>query len=273
LCAVALGTDTLGSVRIPAAYNGVYGLKPTNDLVPDDGLVALAHQLDCIGPLARSVEDLAAVMAVLAPLQPGGAVARVATLVAVDESEQQVAVRQGFLDAVAGLRELGCEVNQVSTPLLDLTAARMGGFVEAARAAAAIFADDRAAGGISKGFAALMDFGVGASSAAVAKGVEAMAQARNTLNELLIDADVLLLPTAPQAAFPHGRAPVTQADFTGLANIAGLPALSLPAGVDVDGLPVGVQIVGRAGSEATLLALAGRMDAILRGYRTPPSFA
>ena len=59
LCAGALGTDTMGSVRLPAAYCGVYGFKPSNDAVRSDGVVPLSFTLDCVGPLARSVEDLA----------------------------------------------------------------------------------------------------------------------------------------------------------------------------------------------------------------------
>ena len=99
-----------------------------------------------------------------------------------------------------------------------------------------------------------------------------MAAAKAALLQVLETADVILMPTAPQVAFAHGRAPVTQADFTALANIAGLPALSVPAGFDDDGMPVAVQLVGRAGSEATLLALAARLDVVLGTYRRPADF-
>lgn len=273
LCAVALGTDTLGSIRIPASYNGVYGLKPTNGLVASDGLVALAHRLDCIGPLARSVEDLLAVMAVLVPLRAPAKVTRAATLAVVDAAAQEPTVIDGFSRTLVVLRELGISVEQASTHGLDLTGARMGGFIESAREAAVTFGSDRAAGGISSGFAALLDFGACASAEAVAKASAAMDLAHDMLNKVLETFDVLVMPTTPQAAFIHGRAPVTQADFTALANIAGLPALALPSGFNADGLPVGVQIVGRAGSEATLLALAGQIDAKLRGYRWPAAFA
>ena len=92
------------------------------------------------------------------------------------------------------------------------------------------------------------------------------------MHRVLADHDVILLPTTPQAAFAHGRAPVDQAVFTALANIAGLPALSLPAGWSEDKLPVAVQIMGRAGSEACLLALAARLDRVLAAYRAPPGF-
>ena len=119
---------------------------------------------------------------------------------------------------------------------------------------------------------AVFDFGANASREMLAAGDAAIAQAVLTLNGVLSAADIVLMPTTPQAAFVHGKAPVTQADFTGLANIAGLPALSLPSGVSEQGLPVAVQLVGRRGSEATLLALAARLDAALGAYRFPPGF-
>lgn len=272
LCDAALGTDTLGSVRIPAAYNGVYGLKPTGGLVDDRGLVFLARRLDAIGPLARSVADLAAVMAVLTPLGDAETVVRVATLQAVDAATMEPAVREGYAAAMAALGGMGLVVAPVATPGLDLTAVRMAGFIEAAREAAVTFAADRRAGGISKGFAALLDFGAGASAETVKTGQSTLAAARETLLAALDEAEVIVMPTAPQVAFAHGRAPVTQADFTALANVAGLPALSLPAGCDADGLPVGVQLVGRPRGEATLLALAAALDRVLAAYRMPQGF-
>ena len=98
-----------------------------------------------------------------------------------------------------------------------------------------------------------------------------LAAACSTLIEALGSDGVLLMPTTPHAAFAHGtRAPATQADFTGLANIAGLPALALPSGRDAGGLPVSVQIMGPAGSEPALIALARRLDSALNAYAPPP---
>ena len=273
LCTAALGTDTLGSIRIPAAYNGIYGLKPTHGLVPDAGLVFLCRRLDSVGPMARSVADLAALMAVMANLQPAVPVERVAVLEAIEAAEMEPAVRAGYEATKAALAGMGLAPLLLATPGLDLAATRLGAFVEMAREAATTFAADRAAGGISQGFAAMLDFGANAPRAILAAGEAAIAQAVQTMSAALSAADVVLMPTTPQAAFAHGRAPTTQADFTGLANIAGLPALSLPSGVSAEGLPVAVQLVGRRGSEATLLALAARIDATLGAYRFPPGFA
>ena len=275
LCAVALGTDTLGSVRIPAAYNGVYGLKPTNGMVDDCGVVPLDRRLDCVGPLARSVADLAAFTAVLAPIGAATPLRRIATLGVVDDyADTEPAVRDAHALAQSLLRGLGYSVDRHAPPGLDLTAARMGGFVQSARAGADEFAADAAlADGISPEFRAMLGYGAAATPKVLAHGEAAMHAAKAALNAVLLDADAILMPTCPQAAFAHGRAPVTQADFTALANLAGLPALSLPAGWSADGLPVGVQLVGRAGSEASLLALAAELDAALGGYRFPIGYS
>ncbi len=80
----------------------------------------------------------------------------------------------------------------------------------------------------------------------------------------------LIMPTVPNPPFPHeDPEPPAQADFTCLANIAGLPALTLPAGWTGDGLPVGVQVVGRIGYEGGLFALARQLDKRLSAYRPP----
>jgi aspartyl-tRNA(Asn)/glutamyl-tRNA(Gln) amidotransferase subunit A len=269
LCTAALGTDTLGSVRIPAAYNGVYGLKPTNGLVDDRGLAFLCARLDSIGPLARSVADLAAVAAVMMPLGEPRKVMRIATLADVDAATMQPAVRAGYEAAQLALRGLGIAIEQRPSAGIDFKKARLGGFLESAGEAAVNFAADRAAGHISSDFAALLDFAVEASPILQEAGASAAAHARDAVLAALGDADLLLLPAAPQAAFAHGPAPVSQADFTALANLAGLPALSLPSGVDHDGLPVAVQLIGQRGDESTLLEAAARLDAVLQAYRLP----
>ncbi len=274
LCRAALGTDTLGSIRIPAAYNGVYGLKPTHGRVPADGIVPLAAHLDSVGPLARSLDDLATVFAVLSPSGAEQAIARVATLQAVDDYPQtEAATRAAFAASVTALAGLGIAVEQVATPGLDLAAARLGGFIGSAREAAETFGPDRAAGGISTMFAKLLDLGTNATAATLGHGDAAIATARGALSRALETADVILMPTCPEVAFEHGKPPNTQANFTALANLAGLPALAIPAGFNAGGLPVSVQLIGRPNSEASLIALARRLDGVLAAYRPPPAYA
>jgi len=274
LCAAALGTDTLGSVRIPAAYCGVSGLKPTNGLVSNEGLILLVSRLDCIGPLARSVEDAGAVMAQMADLAEASAIRRIATLSSIQSVEQDPAVRAAFALAIRLLKGLDCTVteNQVA---IDHGKVRVAGFFEAAREAHLQFGALAATGpiGISPRFQSYLELGAKVDDEAAVQGRTTMDAAANELQAVLAMADAVLLPTTPQAAFPHTQeAPVSQADFTALANLAGLPALSITAGWTSEGLPVGVQIVGRAGSETALLSLGGKLEAALNAWRPPLGF-
>ena len=274
LCQAALGTDTLGSVRIPAAYNGVYGLKPTHGLISDAGLVPLSRRLDAIGPLARSVGDLEAMIRAMAEIAPVAEVRKVALPDVVDRVEVQRAVRQGYDLAVGLLEGMGLATQRYAFDV-DLTKVRVGGFVEALDEFRADNAEALAANpeGFSKQLRGLVGFAANASADARAAGAAAVEAAAAAMRAILLDADVILLPTAPQTAFAHdGPAPVSQADFTGLANVAGLPALSLPAGWSPEGMPVAVQLIGRKNGEATLLALAAMLDAVLKGYAPPPGY-
>lgn len=259
LCDVALGTDTLGSVRIPAAYNGVYGLKPTHGAIADAGLEPLARDLDAIGPLARSLDMLERVWRVLGTSVPGHA-RRVVLLDDLAGVALEPAVRAAYDRAVAALDLPRSTLTLRDTP----QAIRIAGFVMAGRELAADLGDHDPAL-ISPELHFMLSFCTGATPAP-----DVLARTRETLVAALGDDGVLLTPTAPQVAFAHGRAPVDQADFTGLANIAGLPALSLPAGHDGTGMPVGVQLIGPPGSEAALFALARTLDGALCGYAPPP---
>lgn len=267
LCDIALGTDTMGSVRIPAAYCGVYGLKPSHGGISEDGLAYLEPSLDCIGPLARDLDVLERAWTVLAN-NPGEQVPLARALVLKGQGGVAVepAVEAGFEAAV---RALGLPVEALELPE-RLTDVRMAGLVAAGHWLIADlgpdYRDDNP--GLSDELKFILKI-----TAGMEQQPRVLARTRAALGEALGADGVLIMPTAPQVAFAHGtRAPSNQADFTCLANVAGLPAISLPAGWSEDGLPVGVQLVGPAGTERSLIALARQIDNQLQAYRRPPNF-
>lgn len=266
LCDLALGTDTMGSVRIPAAYCGVYGLKPTEGAVSSDGLAFLEPALDCIGPLAASLDVLEPAWPILAS-DPGHAVTftRAFVLGRQGEDEVQPAVTAGF---EAALRALPLTPTTLNLPD-SLTDIRMAGLVSAGQWLIADLGSEYREDnpGLSDELKFILKI-----TAGMEQRPEVLARTRTTLREALGSDGVLIMPTAPQVAFPHGtRAPSNQADFTCLANVAGLPALALPSGWSEDGLPVSVQLVGPPGSEPGLIALARQLDNQLQAYRRPPN--
>lgn len=269
LAVAALGTDTLGSVRIPAAYTGVYGLKPTNGAIPDIGLAPLSRALDSIGPMARSLDDLAAVTAALMPLPAAPPITRIVLLDDLGGVECEPAVLAAWragLDAVSGMPQA---TRRLEDPA---RAIRSAGFIAAAREMIDHLGPDRQAraDAISPYLHFLLNHAEARTADKLARDAAILSRTRAALVAALPPGSALLTPAAPQAAFPQGtEAPVNQADFTGLANIAGLPALVLPAGRDADGMPVAVQLVGAAGSEAALFHLARRIDTKLGAYAPP----
>ncbi len=269
LCDVALGTDTMGSVRIPAAYCGVYGLKPTNSAVSHSGLALLEPALDCIGPLARSIDMLERVWPVLVQKVPVPA-PPLTRLLLLDELAGvaiEPAAAQAFVAAITALADMPPTALALPHAPHDV---RLAGFVASGRWLADALGDavTRQADQISPELHFMLK---AAADRTPAPGV--LADTRRALVAALGDDGVLMMPTAPQAAFAHGgRPPANQADFTCLANVAGLPAITIPAGWSDDGLPVAVQLVGPAHSELALFDLARRLDAALGAYRPPAVF-
>jgi aspartyl-tRNA(Asn)/glutamyl-tRNA(Gln) amidotransferase subunit A len=272
LCDVALGTDTMGSIRIPAAYCGVYGFKPAHEAISQDGLERAEPSLDTIGPLARDLETLERIARVISNFGDGdntgpGTVAAGMILGDLGGVECTPDVLAVYDQAKATLGTL-----QEATLTTPLSRIRYAGFIKTSKYMAAAFADaDQEL--LSPILRKLLSYGPKRSAADWAEDQRILATTRDEVQRLVTRNGWLIMPTAPQTAFPHSEtAPANQADFTCLANIAGLPAINIPAGGSDDGLPIGVQLVGQIGHEAGLFDLAKALDGVLAAYRPPANF-
>jgi aspartyl-tRNA(Asn)/glutamyl-tRNA(Gln) amidotransferase subunit A len=262
-----LGTDTMGSIRIPAAYCGVYGFKPAHASVSQDGLEMTEPSLDTIGPLARDLDTLERVSRVMSDVGESVAQRNTAILAEGHGVSTQYTVNKRFIEASAAL-----QANATLTLPFAPSRVRFAGFIAASRFLSQHLADADPAK-ISPALAKLLTYGPKRSEAELAEDRLVIAETKAAMEAAVETHGAILLPTAPQAAFLHSEAaPANQADFTCLANIAGLPAIAIPAGWSEDGLPVGVQLVGKIGEEAGLFALARRLDAALAAYRPPANF-
>ncbi|TVQ37880.1 MAG: amidase [Wenzhouxiangella sp.] len=279
LVPAALGTDTMGSIRIPAAYCGIWGLKPSFGLVSTAGSVAVSRRLDHIGPLTTSLEDLELLLPVLAAFDPACPVSLPINLAAPRQS-----LRFGLPEL--GVVELDSEVaapwqaisltlsdSHLSTtklPALDLEPGRIrrAGLLvceaEMLIEHGLDWTDQR--DNFSDELRALLDWGQRRSAPDLARAMRTLDQGRLALNGWLQQCDIVVLPTTPQRSFPYAQStPANQADLTCLANCAGLPALSMPLPVADSELPCGLQLIGRHGADREVLAAARQLRSLVAG--------
>ena len=280
MCPVSLGTDSGGSIRIPAGACGVVGLKPTLGRVSRRGVTPLAWSFDTVGPMARTVEDAALLLNAIAGPDPEDewCAARPAEDFARDlergargltlgvardwffegvEPGIEAAVRQ----AIAVLEREGARRAQVS----------LAGMADAHTAHHAILAAEAAAfhgpwlrerpadygSDVRRG----LELGALIPAADYVNARRVQSVVRATFAAALAEADVLLTPCLPQAPLRVGesmsREPaVAWNRLLTPVNVAGYPALSLPCGFDGAGMPVGLQIIGRPFEEARVLRVA-----------------
>lgn len=274
MCVLAVGTDTMGSVRIPAAYCGIAGFKPTRGALALDGVMPLSPTLDSLGLMAASAALLAGAWHALtdtaAPAVPQVPVWRIA--LARDFPDEQSAPLAALMqNAASTMCAHGIAPLEQSLADVPFTGLRRDAFIlceieGAAVHAAALAADPE---GFSPQLRAMLGFGARQAPARAMEVRERLLASAAHLAALLDGVDALLLPTTPQAAFAHGmRVPDNQADFTVLANVTGWPAISIPWGRDASGMPLGLQLIGKADSDAQLLALAAWFESI-RDKTTP----
>ena len=271
LCTAALGTDTLGSIRIPASYCGVYGLKPTHGALSGEGLVPLSEEYDAVGPLARSMDDISFLSNILFKPDLASALQRARFLTLEDlggvSAEPDVA---GIFNFAVGLLPQQAQSIRLGT---QCGRVRVAGFARAARELAVhlVPLGEERCSRISEATGQLIDFGLSRTEAEIVEDSAILADVRAVLLEQIGVNGILVLPTTPQVAFEQGtRPPSNQADWTALANIAGLPALSLPIGRTAQGMPIGMQLIGPPNGEALLIAQARAINDRVKAY-TPPS--
>lgn len=301
----ALGSDTGGSIRQPASFNGVVGVKPTYGTVSRYGVVAMASSTDTIGTFATNVDDATLIMSIIAgrdskdmttlpdfftPVDSAtslkiGLISEFMT----DDVDEEVRARVN--EYAAKLTAAGHTVESVSLPGVDHALAvyyiivpaeissnlarydgiRYGHRSAEATTLAELYGKSRDEGFVTENKRRIMIGSFVLSSgyfdAYFAKAQKARTLLINQFNDLFKNYDVLLGPVAPTPAFALGENtadPIKMylADImTVPASLAGLPAISVPAGTTSDGLPVGVQLIGQRQSDALLLALARTQEA------------
>jgi aspartyl-tRNA(Asn)/glutamyl-tRNA(Gln) amidotransferase subunit A len=304
LCAGALGSDTGGSIRIPAALCGITGIKPTYGRVSRAGVLPLAWSLDHVGPMARSAADCALMLAAMAghddkdPTSSALPVADYVTALNGDVKGIRIGVLRSFFLEAAGL-VLRQAIEQATRDLATLGAqvddAILSYAPHAAGASFAVIASEALAyhekwlkqrpGEYQADVRERLKTGAFVTGAQYLRGQRARRLIRDEVDRAFDRFDVLVAPSTPIVATAVGQTEVTiehetvdvrsaLTRFTRHFNLSGHPACSVPCGFTTAGLPIGMQIVGRAFDEATVLRVA---DAYQRATdwhtRRPPTGA
>lgn len=275
-CPIALGTDTMGSIRLPASYCGLAGWKPGRGQIGNTGIDPLCKELDQVGPIARSVADLSLLLEAITALKPGAngidlPSLRIARLTNVDEVDIADDVHKAFDGVLDMFQRAGIDVATTTMQACDLGHIRHAGLLLIEAEASTHFRDERKRypDAFSNAFIKLLDYGASADEDRMSKARKIIAGARRGFETLFETNDLLVVPTAPQPAFAFDApVPSNQADLTALANVAGAPAVSLPIGLSSEGLPIGMQVIGPCSADGIVLEAATAFEDMI-GFKLP----
>ncbi|MBN3787688.1 amidase [Burkholderia sp. Ac-20353] len=259
----ALGTDTGGSIRGPAACCGVLGLKPTFGRVSRRGVAPAETTLDCVGPFARDVNTLAAVMAAIEPgfdhtralrPMPECTVGQVAV-------EADPAILAALDNAV---HQAGCRSQSIV--LDDLRAAFDAGLTVINAETSQAFGHLVASGKLGSDLDARLRAAATTTSAALALAEQVRVRITQQIDRALADVEVLVLPTLPALpitvdAARSGTSVIAMSSLIRPFNLSGHPALSMPLPLAGSPLKAGLQIIGRKGADEQVCAVAARFEA------------
>ena len=265
----ALGSDSLGSIRIPAALCGVVGLKPSRNLVRTLGTIPLSWTFDHVGPIARSADDTFMMLSALLgiPASPDKLPNDISGMkigVPYDFIQSCPAlsndVFQNFENAIAKLKSLGAVISPISFRHYDMDSVRKAAFeiceIEMAEFHGAMYNDTPNA--FSEQFQKMIEWGMSAGDNIKLKAMTAIARAGDSVDEAMMPLDAIITPTTPVNAFDaNNQAPKGMFDYTAPANFAGMPAISIPFGISEENkMPFGLQIMGNLLSERKIITIA-----------------
>jgi aspartyl-tRNA(Asn)/glutamyl-tRNA(Gln) amidotransferase subunit A len=300
LVAFAIGSETSGSIITPAAFCGVTGLRPTYGMISRHGAMALCWTLDKLGPMCRTAADAAHVLAAIAGRDPldassqergnfrypaAGTRTRKKTLrlaVMKDSYEKaQKEVRENFLASLEALKRADASVRvEMDVKLPDYPyGAAVGTIVDAEGAAA--FRDLIESGRVRE--LASPEGRIGGYSASLVTAVDYLhamrmrVPMRRAWGEFFQKYDLLVAPSRSTVAYPVNKTfdqawpGVAASSPIGASNLVGVPAISLPNGFGQEGLPTGIQFVGAAWSELTLVELADKYQQVTDWHKRRPT--
>jgi Asp-tRNA(Asn)/Glu-tRNA(Gln) amidotransferase A subunit family amidase len=286
VCDLALGTDTGGSVRIPAAYCGVVGLKPSYGLLPVAGVFPLSPSCDHAGTLTATVAGAADLLATLAgpgpsglsgpsgPPGPDGLATFTVGVLDAQLADPSVTppVRDAVRSALAVLDAAGWRIEKLTAPWLGQLASWDDVLTVIVAREAHLVHQHRDTSRYAEGTRALLAFGASVGDSQYASALGRRAELTAAIEASLPGVDVLAGPTvgyqAPEQDPPFGAGDDNgESRFTGPYNLSGHPAVSLP--VPIAGLPAGLQLAGRRGADAALLRVAAAAERLFAEQHQP----